>query len=85
VTFRGFFDFLGGLILATEEAKKLANKSLINLYKLYASFMADFYELNINPNYEPKLFNLTEKIPEEWSAFIINNLRKLKTKYSKLY
>ncbi len=71
----------------TEEAKSLRviRQIIVTLHKLYASFLADFYYLNIDPNYEPKLFNLAEEIPEEWSAFIINNLREIKTKYSKLY
>ncbi len=41
-------------------------QQIVNTYKLLAAFFADWYYLNLDPNYEPRLFQLATEFPVDW-------------------
>lgn len=64
---------------------RVIRQTIVTLHKLLAAFLADWYYLNINPNYEPQLFNIESEIPAEWKATIIEKLATLRQEYKEIY
>jgi WD40 repeat protein len=52
---------------------------------LLAAFLADWYYLNISPNYEPQLFNIEADIPSDWTSKINEQLISISVDYQKIY
>ncbi|WP_236721340.1 WD40 repeat domain-containing protein [Trichormus sp. NMC-1] len=60
-------------------------QTIVILHKLLAAFLADWYYLNINPNYEPQLFNLSSDFPSIWTDKMIEKLKLIRQTYRNIY
>ncbi|MDZ8262972.1 WD40 repeat domain-containing protein [Nostoc sp. ChiQUE01b] len=60
-------------------------QTIVILHKLLTAFLADWYYLNINPNYEPQLFSIESEIPLEWKATILEKLTSIRQEYTEIY
>ena len=58
-----------------KEALRDIRQIIVNIQKLLAAFIADWYYLQINPVYEPQLFQLESKFLKEWVAPFIEQLQ----------
>jgi WD40 repeat protein len=71
----------------SDETKSLRaiRQTIVILHKLLAAFIADWYYLNLNPNYEPQLFNLSADFPSVWTNGLIEKLRMILQRYRIAY
>jgi WD40 repeat protein len=71
----------------SDETKSLRaiRHTIVSLHKLLAAFLADWYYLNINPNYEPQLFKLSADFPTVWTSAMLQKLRLILQKYREVY
>ncbi|AFZ60034.1 WD40 repeat domain-containing protein [Anabaena cylindrica FACHB-243] len=71
----------------SDETKSLRaiRHTIVILHKLLAAFLADWYYLNINPNYEPQLFKLSADFPSVWTSEMLQKLRLILQKYREVY
>ncbi|MBD2593799.1 WD40 repeat domain-containing protein [Nostoc spongiaeforme FACHB-130] len=60
-------------------------KTIVTLHKLLAAFLADWYYLNIDPNYEPQLFNIEADIPTDWTSKLHSQLSSISQHYRAIY
>ncbi|MBD1931265.1 MULTISPECIES: eIF2A-related protein [Cyanophyceae] len=67
------------------QSLRIIRQTIVTLHKLLAAFLADWYYLNIDPNYEPQLFNLDSEIPNAWSKTITDKLKLTQQQYQKAY
>jgi TPR repeat protein len=62
---------------------------IVKIHQLLAAFLADWYYLNVNPYYEPQLFNLkddlTLEFPLSWIEQSVNELQRIQTEYRTAY
>lgn len=68
-----------------KQSFRVIRQTIVNLHKLYATFLADWYYLNIDPNYEPQILNMETEIPSEWKASILEKLSLTQSQYQKAY
>ncbi|MBW4564055.1 MAG: PD40 domain-containing protein [Mojavia pulchra JT2-VF2] len=68
-----------------KQSLRVIRQTIVILHKLLAAFLADWYYLNINPNYEPQLFNIESEIPLEWKATIVDKLAAIRQEYREIY
>ncbi|MEA5577750.1 WD40 repeat domain-containing protein [Anabaena sp. UHCC 0451] len=71
----------------SDETKSLRaiRQTIVILHKLLAAFLADWYYLNINPNYEPQLFKLSADFPSVWTNEMLEKLKIILKKYRAAY
>ncbi|WP_016950957.1 WD40 repeat domain-containing protein [Anabaena sp. PCC 7108] len=71
----------------SDETKSLRTirQTIVILHKLLAAFLADWYYLNINPNYEPQLFNLSSDFPSIWTDKMMEKLKLIRQTYRNIY
>ncbi|MEG4998792.1 serine/threonine protein kinase [Microcoleus sp. B4-D4] len=50
------------------KALRIIRQLIVAIHKLLAGFLADLYYLNIDPGYEPQLFNLKDELAEDGLA-----------------
>lgn len=67
------------------QSLRIIRQTIVTLHKLLAAFLADWYYLNIDPNYEPQLFKLDSEIPNAWSKTITDKLKLTQQQYQKAY
>ncbi|WP_242045324.1 WD40 repeat domain-containing protein [Anabaena catenula] len=60
-------------------------QTIVILHKLLAAFLADWYYLNINPNYEPQLFKLGSDFPSIWTDKMMEKLKLIRQTYRNIY
>jgi WD40 repeat protein len=60
-------------------------QTIVILHKLLAAFLADWYYLNLNPNYEPQLFQLSADFPSVWTDGMLEKLRIVLQRYRAAY
>lgn len=79
---KGEFEEVGN-----DETKSLRaiRQTIVILHKLLAAFLADWYYLNINPNYEPQLFRLSADFPSVWTNEMLEKLKIILQKYRAAY
>lgn len=72
---------------SNDETKSLRaiRQTIVVLHKLLAAFLADWYYLNIDPNYEPQLFKLSADFPTIWTNEMLEKLRVVLKKYREVY
>jgi formylglycine-generating enzyme required for sulfatase activity len=60
---------------------------IVNLHQVFAAFLADWYYLNINPLYEPRLLQpeVVADLPAEWVQSCVEKLRPVQTAYREAY
>ncbi|MBD2197831.1 MULTISPECIES: WD40 domain-containing protein [Calothrix] len=68
-----------------KQSLRVIRQTIVTLHKLLAAFLADWYYLNINPNYEPQLFNIESDIPDEWKSTLIEKLTSIRQQYREIY
>ncbi len=68
-----------------KQSFRVIRQTIVTLHKLLAAFLADWYYLNIDPNYEPQLLKLDSEIPSTWTKTIIEKLGSIKKEYSEVY
>ncbi|TAF03321.1 MAG: WD40 repeat domain-containing protein [Nostocales cyanobacterium] len=73
--------------VGSDETKSLRaiRQTIVILHKLLAAFLADWYYLNINPNYEPQLFKLSSDFPSVWTDGMLEKLKIILQKYRAAY
>ncbi|MEG4225326.1 hypothetical protein QUA35_03985 [Microcoleus sp. N9_B2] len=54
--------------VSEKKALRIIRQLIVAIHKLLAGFLADLYYLNIDPGYEPLLFNLKEELAEDGLA-----------------
>ncbi|MEG5163801.1 serine/threonine protein kinase [Microcoleus sp. AT3-A2] len=54
--------------VSEKKALRMIRQLIVAIHKLLAGFLADLYYLNIDPGYEPQLFNLRDELGEEGLA-----------------
>ncbi|NET74319.1 MAG: WD40 repeat domain-containing protein, partial [Sphaerospermopsis sp. SIO1G2] len=71
----------------SDETKSLRaiRQTIVILHKLLAAFLADWYYLNLNPNYEPQLFKLSADFPSVWTDGMLEKLRVILQRYRAAY
>jgi len=50
--------------VSEKKALRMIRQLIVAIHKLLAGFLADLYYLNIDPGYEPQLFNLRDELAE---------------------
>ncbi|MEG4624370.1 WD40 repeat domain-containing protein [Microcoleus sp. w1-18aA5] len=50
--------------VSEKKALRMIRQLIVAIHKLLAGFLADLYYLNIDPSYEPQLFNLRDELAE---------------------
>ncbi|WP_414530784.1 WD40 repeat domain-containing protein [Nodularia chucula] len=68
-----------------KQSFRVIRQTIVTLHKLLAAFLADWYYLNIDPNYEPQLFNIEADIPSDWTSKINEQLSSICEDYRKIY
>ncbi|MBD2353737.1 PD40 domain-containing protein [Tolypothrix sp. FACHB-123] len=68
-----------------KQSLRVIRQTIVTLHKLLAAFLADWYYLNINPNYEPQLFNIESDIPDEWKSTLLEKLAAIQQEYRNFY
>jgi WD40 repeat protein len=68
-----------------KQSFRIIRQTIVTLHKLLAAFLADWYYLNIDPNYEPQLFNIEADIPSEWTNTINQQLLAISQNYREIY
>jgi WD40 repeat protein len=68
-----------------KQSFRIIRQTIVSLHKLLAAFLADWYYLNISPNYEPQLFNIEADIPSDWTSKINEQLLKICQNYQEIY
>ncbi|MBK1988130.1 WD40 repeat domain-containing protein [Sphaerospermopsis aphanizomenoides BCCUSP55] len=73
--------------VGSDQTKSLRaiRQTIVILHKLLAAFLADWYYLNINPNYEPQLFKLSTDFPSVWTEEMLQKLRVILQRYRAAY
>ncbi|MEG4421937.1 serine/threonine protein kinase [Microcoleus sp. LAD1_D5] len=54
--------------VSEKKALRMIRQLIVAIHKLLAGFLADLYYLNIDPGYEPQLFNLKDELAEDGLA-----------------
>ena len=54
--------------ISEKKALRMIRQLIVAIHKLLAGFLADLYYLNIDPGYEPQLFNLKDELAENGLA-----------------
>ncbi|MEG4485895.1 WD40 domain-containing protein, partial [Microcoleus sp. D2_18a_B4] len=54
--------------ISEKKALRMIRQLIVAIHKLLAGFLADLYYLNIDPGYEPQLFNLKDELAEDGLA-----------------
>ena len=54
--------------VSEKKALRMIRQLIVAIHKLLAGFLADLYYLNIDPGYEPQLFNLSDELAEDGLA-----------------
>jgi WD40 repeat protein len=54
--------------VSEKKALRIIRQLIVAVHKLLAGFLADLYYLNIDPGYEPQLFNLKDELAEDGLA-----------------
>ncbi len=64
------------------QSERMIREIIVRFHQVLAAFLADWYFLNINPHYEPRLFafhtELPDVLPQEWIGGCVGELRKAK-------
>lgn len=68
-----------------KQSFRVIRQTIVSLHKLLAAFLADWYYLNIDPNYEPQLFNIDADIPSDWTNKINEQLISICKDYREIY
>jgi WD40 repeat protein len=70
-----------------DETKSLRaiRQTIVILHKLLAAFLADWYYLNIDPNYKPQLFKLSSDFPSIWTDEMLEKLKTIIQQYRAAY
>ena len=71
-----------------QEAHREIGKILVTIYQLLAAFVADWYYLNIDSNYQPQLFELESKFEragQSWGRPYIEALRNIQQAQMPVY
>lgn len=68
-----------------KQSFRVIRQTIVTLHKLLAAFLADWYYLNIDPNYEPQLLNLEADIPSAWTSKINEQLSSICQDYREIY
>jgi len=67
------------------QSERQIREIIVRFHQVLAAFLADWYFLNINPHYEPRLFafesELPDVLPQEWIGGCVEELRKAKEAY----
>jgi hypothetical protein len=76
--------------VSEKKALRMIRQLIVAIHKLLAGFLADLYYLNINPCYEPLLFNLKEELAEyglaeEWVKPYFDILQDIQRRQRELY
>jgi|GEM_PF-116354 len=59
----------------TKKIQRELRKFIVLVNQILAGFMADWYYVNINPVYEPRLFQLESVFPQKWLTPFLEPLR----------
>jgi WD40 repeat protein len=68
-----------------KQSFRVIRQTIVTLHKLLAAFLADWYYLNIDPNYEPQLLNIEADIPSDWTSKINEQLSSICQDYREIY
>ena len=76
--------------VSEKKALRMIRQLIVAIHKLLAGFLADLYYLNINPCYEPLLFNLKEELAEyglaeEWVKPYFDILQDIQRRQGEQY
>ncbi|MBD2294925.1 WD40 repeat domain-containing protein [Anabaena sphaerica FACHB-251] len=73
--------------VGNDETKSLRaiRQTIVILHKLLAAFLADWYYLNIDPNYKPQLFKLSSDFPSVWTNEMLEKLKVILQQYRAAY
>jgi len=76
--------------VSEKKALRMIRQLIVAIHKLLAGFLADLYYLNIDPGYEPLLFNLKEKfaeygLAEEWVKPYFDILQDIQRRQGEQY
>lgn len=70
----------------TQSLRKV-RELIVKLHQVFAAFLADWYYLNINPLYEPRLLqeSCIEDLPADWVKSCVEKLQPVQTAYRQAY
>ncbi|MEG4250562.1 WD40 domain-containing protein [Microcoleus sp. Pol10D4] len=76
--------------VSEKKALRIIRQLIVAIHKLLAGFLADLYYLNIDPGYEPQLFNLKDELAEyglaeEWVKPYFDILQDIQRRQGKQY
>ena len=76
--------------VSEKKALRMIRQLIVAIHKLLAGFLADLYYLNIDPGYEPLLFNLRDELAEyglaeEWVKPYFNILQDIQRQQGEQY
>ncbi|MEG5024204.1 WD40 domain-containing protein [Microcoleus sp. AT8-B5] len=76
--------------VSEKKALRLIRQLIVAIHKLLAGFLADLYYLNIDPSYEPLLFNLKDELAEyglaeEWVKPYFDILQDIQRRQGEQY
>ncbi|MEG3906477.1 serine/threonine protein kinase [Microcoleus sp. w2-18bC1] len=76
--------------VSEKKALRIIRHLIVAIHKLLAGFLADLYYLNIDPGYEPQLFNLSDELaedglPEEWVKPYFDILQDIQRRQREMY
>jgi len=67
------------------QSERQIREIIVRFHQLLAAFLADWYFLNINPHYEPRLFEfkseLQDVMPQDWIGGCVEALKNTKEVY----
>lgn len=68
-----------------QKSLRLIRQLIVTVHKLMAAFLADLYYLNLDPSYEPQLYNLASEFPQVWLNPYIELLSNLQSCQQTIY
>ena len=76
--------------VSEKKALRMIRQLIVAIHKLLAGFLADLYYLNIDPGYEPQLFNLKDELAEyglaeEWVKPYFDILQDIQRRQGEQY
>ncbi|MBD1884102.1 serine/threonine protein kinase [Microcoleus vaginatus] len=76
--------------VSEKKALRIIRQLIVAIHKLLAGFLADLYYLNIDPSYEPLLFNLKDELAEyglaeEWGKPYFDILQDIQRRQGEQY
>lgn len=69
------------------QSLRQVREMIVKLHQVFAAFLADWYYLNINPLYEPRLLQseVVTDLPATWVQSCVEKLRPVQTAYREAY